>query len=249
MTQTTLQLSRVSKRFEGVCAAEEISFQVMHGECKILIGPNGAGKTTLLRIISGLTREDSGEIRLTGKRIESLAANRRARNGIAYAFQIPRLIPTLTVLDNLCLAGRTIFGFDTWHNWMRYDERLVEHARSLLRRFHMSDLEHLEVTRVPHSVKKKLDVACAVIRQPKVLLLDEPTAGLQSEELDEMHEVLAGILGSTAALIIEHDLRFVQRLGGTILLLDQGKVLIEGDWNQVTESRIFDDVYIGRPKQ
>ncbi len=241
---TLLQAESVSKRFGGVKAVQEVSLSVQTGRVHCLIGPNGAGKTTLFDVLTGATRPSGGRVIFGGEDVTRYSAARRSRHGLVRTFQSPRAILTLSVGENLLLAAA--------------GQRARYRARRLLLRGaddHAAVDGILNVVRVGepaawprelnHGARKRLELGMALACQPRLLLLDEPTAGMNAAETREMSQIIREIAHETTVLAIEHDLDFVRSMADVVTVLNRGRVLCEGSVEEVENDERVREVYIG----
>ena len=229
MDQPLLQIDRLVKRYGGLLATDHANLTVRRGEVHALIGPNGAGKTTLIHQISGAIESDGGRILLDGHDIRNLPMHERVHRGLARSYQIVSLFGRLSVLDNIALAvqGRKGSGARPWHlarpNRERYDEAAELAGRCGLD----SDLAKVAGS-LSHGRQRRLDVALALAARPKLLLLDEPMAGMGPEESAQMVSLLEQVGLETTLLLVEHDMDAVFRLATCISVLVHGRVIATG---------------------
>lgn len=215
-------------RFGGVVAASGISLRVYPGELLAIIGPNGAGKTTFLNLCTGYLRPERGQVLLEGKEITGLPPRVIARMGVARAFQIPQLFGEHTVEENLLLALAARRGFWRW-NFLGDATRRQE-AWDLLSLVGLEDAAAIPVSEAPEGVRKLLDVVMALALRPKLLLLDEPTSGVSSEEKFRVMDLLAQALRAqrVSAVFVEHDMEVVRRYADRVAVWAEGRILAEG---------------------
>lgn len=215
-------------RFGGVVAASGISLRVYPGELLAIIGPNGAGKTTFLNLCTGYLRPERGQVFLEGKEITGLPPRVIARMGVARAFQIPQLFGEHTVEENLLLALAARRGFWRW-NFLGDATRRQE-AWDLLSLVGLEDAAAIPVSEAPEGVRKLLDVVMALALRPKLLLLDEPTSGVSSEEKFRVMDLLAQALRAqrVSAVFVEHDMEVVRRYADRVAVWAEGRILAEG---------------------
>ena len=243
-----LTLERVSRHFGGLKAVDEVNLRVHAGERRAVIGPNGAGKTTLFNLISGELPTSSGTITLFGTDITRLTPHRRAVRGIARTFQITKLFPNLTVIENMLMACEaldrrkfTMYRPLSWHT------DLVQQATSLLGEFELSPFGHELARHLSYGDQRKLEVALSMAGRPRLLLLDEPMAGLSSVESESMLAILRRLDPATAVLLIEHDMDIAFGFADRVTVLHQGRVLIDGDKDEISASRDVRRIYLGTP--
>ena len=229
MTDVLLAVEGLSKRFGGIVAADAITLDVNDGELHAVIGPNGAGKTTLISQLSGELSPDAGIIRFAGSDIISLPAYRRSRLGLARSFQITSLFPEFTALDNVALAVQAHVGhsFRFWRD-ARRDESLRAPARATIARFGLAGRADVPVSQLSHGERRQLEIAIALATKPRLLLLDEPMAGVGPEESANMIATLRALKRELTILLIEHDMDAVFALADRITVLVYGRVIASG---------------------
>jgi len=241
-----IELAAVSKSFAGLRANDSVSLAIGDTECHAIIGPNGAGKSTLVGQIAGEIAPDAGQILLFGTDITRWRVPRRARAGLARSFQITQLLNGFTAEDNVALAIQVRQGhsFRFIRNALR-DSRLREPARAVLARVGLADQADIQVDALSHGERRQLEIAIALASEPKVVLLDEPMAGLGAEETARMIETLAAIKGSCAILFIEHDMDAVFALADRISVLVSGRVIRSGKPDEIRADPAVRAAYLG----
>lgn len=234
------------KHFRGLRATDEVDLAVRPGEVHALIGPNGAGKTTLINLISGMTRADAGHIVLDGVDISHLPPHRRVRAGLSRCFQITNLFREATVRDNLRLALQSHRGhsFGLWRR-RDADDAINEAAVTLARQVGLHESLDHTAGRLPHGAQRQLDIALALAARPRLLLLDEPMAGMGPDESARVVELIQSLRGEMAVLLIEHDMEAVFKLADRISVLVYGKVLASGSVDEVRANAQVQAVYLG----
>jgi branched-chain amino acid transport system ATP-binding protein len=240
------QVQGLVKRFGGLLATDHVDLAVEQGEVHALIGPNGAGKTTLVNQISGLLRPDAGRIMLDGLDLTPLPAHKRVAAGLSRCFQVTRIFPRATVQDNLLLAVQAHAG-SSLRFWRQRDSETMLYfkANALAERVGMrADLDRISGS-LPHGAQRKLDVALALAASPRLLLLDEPMAGMGPVESAQMVELIESLRMDMAILLIEHDMDAVFRLADRISVLVYGKVLTTGTADQIRNDAQVQAVYLG----
>jgi branched-chain amino acid transport system ATP-binding protein len=244
--QPVLALKRLCKSFGGLGAVQNVDLQVFPGDRKAIIGPNGAGKTTLFNVITGILPATSGRVVLFGQDVTDWPSHRRAALGMARTFQITSLFPKLTVLDNVLLAihGVRKTKFVTWRFLTSYSEA-YEKAYRLLERVAFQDRKDVEVRKLSHGEQRQLEIVLALASDPKLLLLDEPAAGLSSGETSEMAKFLMRLDADLAILLIEHDMDVVFEVAQHVSVLHFGEVLEGGATEHVRRSERVRQVYLG----
>ena len=241
-----LQLERVSRHFGGLKAVEDVTLTVAPGARHAVIGPNGAGKTTLFNIISGEFPPSSGSITLNGQNITKLTPHQRAALGIARTFQITRLFQELTVIENTLLACSALDRrkFTMFRPLSGYSE-FTQRATRLLDQFELSNVRDEQARHISYGAQRRLDVALALAGHPRLLLLDEPMAGLSSPERVAMRGLLEQLDPSIAVLLIEHDMDVAFSFAARVTVLHQGKVLADGSREDVSANDLVQQAYLG----
>jgi branched-chain amino acid transport system ATP-binding protein len=244
--EPALELRGLSKSFGGLHAVRGVTLTVMPGDRKAIIGPNGAGKTTLFNLITGILPASSGQVVLFGQDVTKWPSHRRTALGMARTFQITSLFPKLTVLDNVLLAiqGLRTSKFVMWRFLSSYRD-LYDKAYGLLERARFLDRKDTEVRYLSHGEQRQLEIVLGLASDPRILLLDEPAAGLSSGESSEMIRFLAQLDRSLAILLIEHDMDVVFDVAEHISVLHFGEVLETGSAEQIRHSEKVQQVYLG----
>jgi len=246
MSTPLLHVDRLAKRFGGVVATDELSMDVAQGELHAIIGPNGAGKTTLIGQLSGQLRPDSGRVAFAGQDITALPMYRRSRLGLARSFQITSLFLDLSVLDNVMLAvqAHTGHSFRFWRD-ARSDTRLREPARAALDRVGLGLRAEHRASALSHGEHRQLELAMALAGQPRLLLLDEPMAGLGPEESARIVELMRAVKGKVTILLVEHDMEAVFALADRITVLVYGRVIASGTPADIRGDERVRQAYLG----
>jgi branched-chain amino acid transport system ATP-binding protein len=241
-----LELRNLCKSFGGLQATREVSLRIMAGDRKAIIGPNGAGKTTLFNLITGIYPVTSGQVLLFGQDVTKWPSHRRTAMGMARTFQVTSLFPKLTVLDNVLLAikGLRPSKFVMWRFLSSYAE-VYSKAYQLLESAGFLDRKDVEVRNLSHGEQRQLEIVLGLASDPKVLLLDEPAAGLSSGESAEMAQFLMRLDPSLAILLIEHDMDVVFDVADQISVLHFGEVLETGTPQQIHDSARVQEIYLG----
>ena len=226
MADPLLRVENLVRRFGGITATDHLSLDVASGELHAIIGPNGAGKTTLISQLTGQLQPNSGDIHFAGRNVTRLPAYRRSRLGLARSFQITSLLSDFTAADNVALAAQAHDGhsFYFWGD-ARKETRLREAARSALARVGLEPRADVVVSRLSHGEQRQLELAVALATRPKLLLLDEPMAGLGIAESDRMVELLAQLRREVTIVLVEHDMKAVFALADRISVLVYGRVI------------------------
>jgi len=220
-----LEVRGLSKSFGALRACDGIDFDVREGETHAVIGPNGAGKTTFISQLAGNLRPDAGTVRFAGIDITSLPAPRRARLGLARSFQITSVYPEFSVLDNVALAVQAHSGRTGFWRTARGDPALVQPARKVLHEVGLGERSHVLAANLAHGEQRQLEVAMALATEPRLLLLDEPMAGMGIEESQRMIDLLARLKRTKTIILVEHDMDAVFRLADRISVLVYGRVI------------------------
>jgi branched-chain amino acid transport system ATP-binding protein len=240
MTAPALEIDGLHKRFGGVAAMRGVSVRVMPGERRLLIGPNGAGKTTLFNLVTGDLRADSGSVRLFGHELLGLPTRRRVRLGLGRTYQILTLFPRETLEHNVVLS---LLGASAPHGLHR--AALHDAAREALARVGLGDMAHRVVAHTSYGERRRLELAMAMAQRPKVLLLDEPLAGLSAEERETVRALLDDIPRDVTIVMIEHDMDVALAFAERITLLHFGEVVVEGTRAEVVADPRTRAVYFG----
>jgi branched-chain amino acid transport system ATP-binding protein len=221
-----LELRNVSKRFGGIVATDDITLEVRRGEVHALIGPNGAGKTTLIAQIAGDLGSDRGAILFEGRDVTRATQHERVRAGLARSYQITSIFKRFSVLDNFALAvqARSGSSFSFWRP-VSSEAALVEEARAIVGEVGLSGRESAIAGRLAHGEQRALEVGLALATRPKLVLLDEPMAGMGPEESQRMIESIERIRARVTVLLVEHDMDAVFRLADRISVLVSGRII------------------------
>ena len=246
MTEPLLSISALTKSFGGLVATDNVSLDVGPDEVHAIIGPNGAGKTTFISQISGNLRLDGGSIRFNGADITRLPTPRRARLGLARSFQITSIFRDVTVEDNVAMAVQAHDGhsFRFWRD-ARSDPALRDPARAVLKRVGLADRGHVIAGALAHGEQRQLELAMALATGPAMLLLDEPMAGMGTEESLQMVALLQELKGSIAMLLVEHDMDAVFALADRITVLVRGQAIATGTPEAIRDNADVRDAYLG----
>lgn len=235
-----LEINCISKAFGGVKAVTDFSAQVGKGEIVGLIGPNGAGKTTVLNLISRITPIDSGEIILEGKRLDKLKVNKVVASGVSRTFQNIRLFESLTAIQNVMVAlqaTKNVFG----------KKEAVRQAKAIMDEFDWSDDYDVLPRNLPYGLKRRLELIRAMSQKPKVLMLDEPAAGLNPTEINELISFITHIKNEygVSIFVIEHRLELIKAICARIYVMNYGRLLAEGKTANILNDPKVIKAYIG----
>jgi branched-chain amino acid transport system ATP-binding protein len=241
-----LQISGLRKVFGGLPAMNGVSLEVMPGERRLIIGPNGAGKTTLFNLITGDLAPDAGAIRLFGEDVSRLKSHQRAHRGVARTYQIITLFPKDSLEHNIVLA---LLGLsrERWNAFrpLAHETGLIDEARRVLGLVGLEQRAARSIGEVSYGEKRRVEIAMALAQKPKLLLLDEPLAGLSLEERVAVKALIAGIPRSVTVVMIEHDMDTALDLAERITVLHYGSVIVEGTRGEVVADPKTREVYLG----
>jgi branched-chain amino acid transport system ATP-binding protein len=246
VAEAILTTERLSKRFGGVVATDEVSLAVLPGEIHAVIGPNGAGKTTLVAQLAGEVSPDAGTIRFLGVDVTRLPAHARSALGLARSFQITSIFREFTVLDNVALAVQAHAGhsFRFWRD-ARREAALREPARAMLAEVGLAGRADVVAGNLAHGEQRQLEIAMALATRPRCLLLDEPTAGMGPEESRQMVARLRSLKGRQTLVLVEHDMDAVFALADRITVLVYGRVVATGPPDEIAASPAVREAYLG----
>ena len=246
MTGQLLQIEHLTKRFGGVTAVDAISLELPRGEFHAIIGPNGAGKSTLIGLLAGEVAAESGTICFDGNDITRLRVDRRSQLRLARSFQITSLFAEFSALDNVALAVQAHAGhsFHFWKN-ARCDRVLREPARAALAQVSLEARANTRVDRLSHGEQRQLEIAIALATGPRLLLLDEPMAGLGPEESARMQDMLSRLKGGMTVLLVEHDMETVFALADRVTVLVYGRVIASDEPAAIRADPAVREAYLG----
>lgn len=268
-----LFLEDVTAVFDGFKALDIQDLGIGHNELRVVVGPNGAGKSTMCDVISGMTRPATGNVYFNGYRITHKSEPQIAKMGIGRKFQIPNVFDSLTVWENMLLAlpfpALKIDGAAFRKGWRVGSAGFIDVAAlklttilrnmggrptrencdrigAILQRVRLMDVLHVPARNLSHGQRQWLAISSLIVRSPKLLLVDEPAAGLTDKETELTAELLLELKGSHTIIVIEHDMEFVRRLNSRVTVLDNGKVLADGTLDEVQENPDVIEAYLGR---
>ena len=241
-----LDVRRLNKRFGGVVATDQVDLQIAQGEIHALIGPNGAGKTTRVAQLAGQVPSDSGSVHFDGTDITHMATHLRAHRGLVRSFQITRLFKSMSVLDNVALAIQASLGqvFSAWRP-VKQDVDLQDRAMAILVRLGLADKHHWRIEQLSHGEQRALEVGMALAGKPKLVLLDEPLAGMGLQESEAMTQLIDSLRRDFSVLLIEHDVEAVFRLADTVSVLVSGRIVTSGKPADVRANPAVAAAYLG----
>lgn len=244
---TVIEAAGLSKHFGGVAALDDFSIAVAEREIRCIVGPNGAGKSTLFKVLAGLLTPDAGSVRILGRDVAGMGARRIARMGVATKLQIPRVFPSLTVREHLQLASRAGRGVgELLGARRRGDDRVVEVAvTDLLGELELDRSRDRLASELSHGERQWLEIAMMLATRPRILLLDEPGAGMGPEEKLRTAGLLKTLSESMTVVVIEHDLAFVQTIAHNVIVMHRGRLLTQGSFEQISTDPQVGVVYLG----
>ena len=243
---TALETQRLVKTFGGVAATRDLSLRVERGARHALIGPNGAGKTTVINLLTGVLRPDAGRILLEGTDVTTVPSYRRALMGLSRTFQINQLFADLSPLETIALAVSEQRGEGMrWWSALTRDAAAAAEIEGLLQRFHLADVMNARTATLPYGKQRLLEIALAIAAKPRVLLLDEPAAGVPEAERHDILAAVAGLSRDVSVLLIEHDMDLVFSFADRISVLVNGALFVEGPPDEVAKDPRVRAVYLG----
>jgi branched-chain amino acid transport system ATP-binding protein len=248
-----LQVKNLSKHFSGLAALDDVSLHVREGEILAIVGPNGAGKSVLFGLLSGLLRPTSGQIYLRGEEITGLKPHQIARKGIGRTFQTTSLFDQLRVFDNLAIGYRLRTGGGFWstllhsRRWQEDQNRTYTMVMETLNFIGLAEKAWHFVSTLSQAEQKRLSIGLALISQPKIILLDEPTSALILEDTDQITDLIKKIYGlkGITVCLIEHKMRLVMDLAQRIIVLNFGRVIAEGTPEEISSNPEVIEAYLG----
>ena len=232
-----LETKSLSKSFGGAKVINGIDFQINEGETRCVIGPNGAGKSTFFKLLIGEHHPTSGSVHFQGRDISNVLPFRRVGLGMSIKFQVPGIFPDLTVLEHLKLVlHRVVSAYE-----------VSSETERMLHMFNLAPESHVKAGNLSHGKKQWLEISMAVSLRPKLLLLDEPVAGLSTEETEHTGELVKRLKGEgLTIMVVEHDMEFVRQVGTQVTVLHGGKVFADGPLKEVLEREDVADIYLGK---
>jgi branched-chain amino acid transport system ATP-binding protein len=241
-----LEIIELNKAFGGLRVTQDVSLKIRQGERRLIIGPNGAGKTTLFNQISGDMRPNSGRIKLFGADVTTLAPYRRAHLGLSRTYQIITLFTGDTLEHNVALGLLGLLP-SRWQMWrpLSFYRDLASEARSTLDTVGLLHLADQPISEIAYGEKRRVELAMALAQKPRVLLLDEPLAGLSNSERTTVKSLIASIPRQTTVIMIEHDMDTALDLAETVTLLNYGRVIVDGERDAVIADERTREVYLG----
>ena len=245
-----LETRNLDKRFGAVHVTRSVSLKLERGERRVILGPNGAGKTTLFNLLVGELTPDSGSVHLAGENVTALSVPRRARRGLSRSYQKNTLFDGLTVEENLGLAAAACTPHATrlWTDSLSRPE-IRETVAEVAQQVNLMPYLHARVSEVSYGVRRQLEVGVALATRPLVLLMDEPTSGVGPEMSKGFHDLLNNLPRDLTMLIIEHDITFIQKFCDRIVVLEEGRVVLDDTPERVRNDERLQEIYFGRDAQ
>lgn len=241
-----LETSGLVKRFGGITATDNVTFSLPSGARHALIGPNGAGKTTFVNLLSGVIAPTTGNVILNGEDVTDWTVRKRSRAGLARTFQINQLYPDLTPIKSVLIAiNERESAATSWFRPLGSRSDLVDEGANLLKRLNLGHVMHERVGSMPYGLQRLLEIAIALASKPKVLLLDEPAAGVPEGEREQILDVVAALPEHVSLILIEHDMDLVFRFAKTISVLVNGGLFVEGTRDEIANDPRVRQVYLG----
>ena len=246
MKSAMLSIAHLSMRFGGITALDDVSFALKQGEITSLIGPNGAGKTTLINLLTGVLAPTEGRIRLRGEDISHLPPHQRVRRGLVRTFQINQLFEGLTPLQTLAMTVSQHLGLGgQWWQVLGRSAEVTNRCEQLLAQFHLTEVMNQHTHELAYGKRRLLEMAIALACEPRVLLLDEPAAGVPAGEREELLQTVAALPPDVSVVLIEHDMDLVFSFARSMTVLVQGAVLTEGTPADIAADPRVREVYLG----
>jgi len=246
MSEILLETKKLKKSFGALLATDGVDFEVREGETHAVIGPNGAGKTTFIKQLSGELRPDTGSVRFAGEDVTRLPSQKRSRRGLARSFQITSIYRDFSTLDNVALAVQAHSGhsFRFWKP-ARKDQAITGPALEFLKKVNLQARANTLAAELSHGEQRQLEIAMALATRPRLLLLDEPVAGMGTDESQRMVEFLASLKGSRTIVLVEHDMDAVFSLADRISVLVYGRIIATGTPAEIRANAEVRSAYLG----
>jgi ABC-type branched-subunit amino acid transport system ATPase component len=228
----TLRIENLVKKFGNFVAVNRVNLSIVGDKLTSIIGPNGAGKTTLINVISGMLKPDAGRIFFMGKDITGLQPHKIVRMGISRTFQVINLFGELTVYQNILIASLT-----------RGENR--DYVEDILRKFHLEEYRDFKVYKLSHGLQRLVEIAIALATKPKLLLLDEPIAGLNPEEKDLVVRLIKDLEKQVSIVMVEHDMDVVFNISENIIVMNKGEIIAHGTPSEIIDNKYVKEIYLG----
>ena len=246
--ETLLEAMNLSKVFGGLVAVDNVSIVIKKQTMHAIIGPNGAGKTTLFNLLSGVMPPTTGQVFYKGNDITHVSPQKRAHLGIGRSFQITNIFPNLTVLENIRLAAQAM-GKDNFKLFKLADSfsQYIEKAEEVISTVGLTGRECILARNLPHGEKRKLELGIMLACDPELLLFDEPTAGMSSEQVPELMEIINKVVHEKerTAILVEHRMDMVMSISDTVTVMNQGRILAEGSPHEIANNKLVQTAYLG----
>jgi branched-chain amino acid transport system ATP-binding protein len=248
MSDIILESQNLRKEFGGLVAVDDVSVQITRGSRHSIIGPNGAGKTTFFNLLTGKYKPTHGTVLFNGRDITRMPVHQRSHIGIGRSFQITNVFPQLTVLENVRLAAQALSDIN--FRFLRrtdYFTNYIKRAMEVLELVGLADAAGQLASVLPHGGKRKLELAILLAADPELLLLDEPTAGMASEQVPELMKTIEAVstAGNKTIVMVEHNMNVVMNISDRITVMAQGRVLAEGTPFEISSNKTVQNVYLG----
>ena len=241
-----LQTRGLTKEFKGFAAVQNVDLKVKRGNIHALIGPNGAGKTTVFNCLTGFYQPTSGSVRFQGEEVSGLPGFRIARKGMVRTFQINQLFDSMTPLQTLALVVSQRSGLGRrWWSSLGHNAQVAQRCEELLIKFHLAEVMNQRTRELAYGKRRLLEIAIALACEPRVLLLDEPVAGVPAGEREELLQTVADLPADVSVLLIEHDMGVVMDLSDRVVVMDYGKKIGDGPPDEVRNNQAVIDAYLG----
>lgn len=246
-TQAVLDARQVSKHYGRFLAVDNVNLRVMPHTIHAVIGPNGAGKTTLFHSLTGTVPITQGSIVVNGRDVSRLPAHKRVQHGIARSFQVTSLFPELSVRENLRIAAQGTVPRQALRFWTLPTGPLshAERIDDVLERMGLTATQHMTAGTLAHGQQRRLEIAMALIAQPQIVFLDEPTSGMGVDDIDAMKQLIHGLKSLCTVVLIEHNMGIVMDISDTITVMQQGRVLVEGPPDAIRNNDRVRQAYLG----
>ena len=240
-----LDLRKLVRRFGGFTVIDDVSLSIRQGEMRCIIGPNGAGKTTLFNLITGDLKPNSGRVIFQDKEITRFNPEKICRIGITRKFQTPTVFSNLKVIENILMAG---YGKHKMSELLfkKVDTQDISRTLAILEVIKLEEKKDVLASDLSHGEKQWLEIGMLLRNEPKLLLLDEPTAGMTRQETLETAHLIRDVSKNLTTIVIEHDLKFLKEIGENVTVLHNGKILAEGTFDEIEQNESVKNVYLGR---